>query len=156
MMRPSPRHSIFPAIEGPDARFQCGSGVVKCHDEGAFPLCGQEQIIGSFFEQTFMVSLPRTQSMRIGRTTGLLDEGGVVNQVRNVFSGSFAHAFSPFGVGRRRSVMGGNPHRPTNPRRGSYTAPGISTKAQIAKYFYTEMGKARPCGGDSSNQKGAA
>ncbi len=112
MMRPSPRHSIFPAIEGPDARFQCGSGVVKCHDEGSFPLLGQEQIIGGFFEQTFMVSLTRTQSVRIGRTTGLLDEGGVANQVRNVFSGSFAHVLYPSDVGRRRSVMGWNPYRP--------------------------------------------
>lgn len=112
MMHPSPRHSIFPAIEGPDARFQCGSGVVKCPDEGAFPLLGQEQVIGGFFKQTFMVSLTRTQSVRIGRTTGLLDEGGVANQVRNVFLLSFAHAFSPFGVGGRRSVMGWNPSRP--------------------------------------------
>lgn len=111
-MHPSPRHSIFPAIEGPDARFQCGSGVVKCPDERTFPLLGQEQVIGGFFKQTFMVSLPRTQSVRIGRTTGLLDEGGVANQVRNVFLFSFAHAFSPLGVGERRSVMGWNPYRP--------------------------------------------
>lgn len=75
-------------------------------------ILGQEQIIGGFFEQTFMVSLTRTQSVRIGRTTGLLDEGGVANQVRNVFSGSFAHVLYPSDVGRRRSVMGWNPYRP--------------------------------------------
>lgn len=112
---------------------------IKSLSNRPFPIFNQLNRIGGFIQQTLQDVVSRAQGVRFRRPSDLMNEGGKLYHIRNVFFGYFVHACSPFGVCERRSDLSRSSTRPASTRHGVTSVLGAPIKTHSAACFYARL-----------------